>query len=152
MGLDMYLTAELFVGGRFEHRKVVGNIEISVNDKTILSLQDLSVVDTVSLSVAYWRKANQIHKWFVDNCQNGLDECQRVYVDREQLVDLRDLCIRALEDRDAELLPPTPGFFFGGNEIDEWYWKDLEHTRDVINEALKSDLYKSCSFYYQSSW
>ena len=26
--------------------------------------------------VAYWRKANAIHSWFVENCQDGVDECQ----------------------------------------------------------------------------
>lgn len=42
--------------------------------------------------VAYWRKANAIHKWFVDNCQKGRDECQESYVEEEQLVELLALC------------------------------------------------------------
>ena len=26
--------------------------------------------------VAYWRKFNALHNWFVQNCQDGVDECQ----------------------------------------------------------------------------
>ena len=29
----------------------------------------------ISESVGYWRKANQIHNWFVKNIQNGIDDC-----------------------------------------------------------------------------
>ena len=42
--------------------------------------------------VAYWRKANQIHRWFVDNVQNGIDECQKSPVTRQQLCDLLVVC------------------------------------------------------------
>lgn len=42
--------------------------------------------------VGYWRKANQIHKWFVDNVQNGIDNGDRYKVTREQLEDLLYLC------------------------------------------------------------
>lgn len=42
--------------------------------------------------VAYWRKANAIHKWFVDNVQDGIDECQESPVTREQLNELLAVC------------------------------------------------------------
>jgi len=38
--------------------------------------------------VGYWRKANAIHKWFVDNVQNGEDDCQRYDVTPAQLTEL----------------------------------------------------------------
>jgi hypothetical protein len=42
--------------------------------------------------VAYWRKANAIHKWFVEECQGGVDECQMSDpISREKLTELRDL-------------------------------------------------------------
>lgn len=46
----------------------------------------------VSISVGYWRKANAIHQWFVDNCQDGIDDCRSVIVEREQLQTLKSLC------------------------------------------------------------
>ena len=45
----------------------------------------------VNDGVAYWRKANAIHKWFVDNCGDGIDECQTMEVSQEQLEELLDI-------------------------------------------------------------
>ena len=42
--------------------------------------------------VAYWRKANSIHAWFVDHVQNGVDKCQESPVTREQLNELLSIC------------------------------------------------------------
>lgn len=42
--------------------------------------------------LAYWRKANQIHKWFVDNVQNGTDDCGEYLVSKEQIQKLLDTC------------------------------------------------------------
>lgn len=47
--------------------------------------------------VGYWRKANQIHQWIVDNCANGVDECQDIYVDDEHLQELLDTVNKVLE-------------------------------------------------------
>ncbi len=44
------------------------------------------------LNVAYWRKNNAVHKWFVDNLNNGEDDCQEYYVPRGHL---QERCIRA---------------------------------------------------------
>jgi hypothetical protein len=45
--------------------------------------------DRVEVNVAYWRKANAIHRWFVDVVQGGVDECQASEVTRDQLDALR---------------------------------------------------------------
>lgn len=46
--------------------------------------------------VGYWRKANQIHNWFVQNVQNGIDDCGRYEVSKEDLIKLRNLCEKVL--------------------------------------------------------
>ncbi|RLB83158.1 MAG: hypothetical protein DRH15_05655, partial [Deltaproteobacteria bacterium] len=46
----------------------------------------------VVIEVGYWRKANAIHRWFVENVQDGNDDCERYYVPREKLKELKDLC------------------------------------------------------------
>lgn len=43
-----------------------------------------------SEEVAYWRKANAIHNWFVKNTANGIDNCEPVIVSKEQLEELLD--------------------------------------------------------------
>lgn len=78
----------------------------------------------------YWRKANQIHKWFVSNIQNGVDNCAMYYVSKKSLYELKELCEKVLENKNLanKLLPTVSGFFFGSVEYDEWYFKDLEYT------------------------
>lgn len=127
MGLDMWLTAKARQAG----------------DST------LPVVDGAQ-EVAYWRKANQIHGWFVDNVQGGVDECQESPVSRRQLETLRQLCMEALDTKNPNLLAPRSGFFFGGTEIDEWYWRDLMYTINQLNKAL--EMPGNLEFFYQSSW
>lgn len=97
MGLDMYLYARkpLF-GGKYsekDERDIVQEL------RTRFGIPPSGNLETVELKfeIAYWRKANQIHSWFVKNVQNGRDECQDSYVTREQLVQLRDLCKETLE-------------------------------------------------------
>lgn len=100
--------------------------------------------------VAYWCKANQIHSWFVRECQNGVDDCREEVVPREKIVELRDLCRRVLLSRNYALLAPMGGFFFGSIDIDERYWRQLEETVVMLNKALDvSDMY---DYVYASSW
>jgi hypothetical protein len=107
----------------------------------------------VTFQVAYWRKANQIHKWFVDNVQDGEDDCREYSVDREQLQKLLETCTKVKADGSlaGDYLPPSAGFFFGSNEIDEWYWQDIDGTIEMLTDTLKNtpDDYH---FTYQSSW
>lgn len=42
--------------------------------------------------VGYWRKANQIHNWFVENVQNGIDDCKAYEVTEEKLRELLNTC------------------------------------------------------------
>ena len=100
--------------------------------------------------VGYWRKANHIHKWFVDNIQKGNDNCRRYLVPKSKLKGLLLLCEMVCKDPKLakKYLPNRDGFFFGGVAYDEYYFSATEETRDIIKKALKSkDL-----IYYQSSW
>ncbi len=40
----------------------------------------------------YWRKANHIHAWFVDNVQDGNDDCKEYFVACDQLRELFAVC------------------------------------------------------------
>ena len=46
--------------------------------------------------LGYWRKANQIHRWFVENVQDGTDDCGEYEVSKEQLEELLDICREVL--------------------------------------------------------
>lgn len=47
--------------------------------------------------VGYWRKANEIHNWFVENIQDGEDDCRyHNEVTKEDLEELMDICHEVL--------------------------------------------------------
>lgn len=127
MGLDMFLTAKAEVAGD-STLPVVGGCQ----------------------EVAYWRKANQVHGWFVDNVQGGIDECQESPVSRAQLETLRQLCMEAIDTQNPRLLAPREGFFFGGTDVDDWYWEDLRDTITQLDKVL--EMPNVYNFYYQASW
>lgn len=111
-------------------------------------------VKYVEVEAMYWRKANHIHQWFVDNCQDGKDECQLTYVSREHLTALREVCRAVLADRTqaANLLPSQSGFFFGGTEYDEYYFEETQRTADALDALLAPEWEAPWEFYYRSSW
>lgn len=115
----------------------------------------------VNLVAVYWRKANAVHAWFVDNCQDGKDECEPSPVHPEQLAALHRTCKRALEAyRDGDMgaaeeaLPPRSGFFFGGTDLDESWVYDVEYTMREIERVIHAaaQIGGGVEFVYQSSW
>lgn len=151
MGLDMYLTKQIYVGAKWEHRKVTGRVSIKVDGVRLpVTFKKISYIIEEAI---YWRKANAIHRWFVDNCQDGTDECQKTYVSRENLAKLLDVCKRVKKNHvlAGELLPTQNGFFFGSTEYDEWYWEDINYTIKAITNLLKKDDEEG-TFYYQADW
>jgi len=102
----------------------------------------------------YWRKANAIHRWFVDNVQDGKDDCGTYPVTREQLGALVQACRNVLDNREsaAEILPTSSGFFFGGTGYDGWYWAKVQDTADGLERLLNDPNLREWSFEYHSSW
>lgn len=147
MGLDMYLSAKRYI---WKSDDSDNDIQSKLNEVMSEDLPDGMRVQEITVDAMYWRKANAIHGWFVENCQDGDDNCREYYVDREQLEELRDLCQAVLNGDEDANLEPTDGFFFGSTEKDEYYRQDLQETIEGLNKALS--LPKSYDFYYRSSW
>lgn len=154
MGLDMYLSKKYYIGNKY--RKPEQRIKVVVPKNQADASSPVSGIHTKKISeiteeAAYWRKANAIHKWFVDNIQGGEDDCREYYVPREQLQELVDICDKIIANHDLapKLLPTQVGFFFGGDEYDEYYFGTLKETKKMLVEALKNE---DGNFYYQSSW
>ena len=154
MGLDMYLSNKRYLSKHFD----------PVDSERIEKINDAFGIEgdedgdygaqEVTFRVAYWRKANAIHAWFVHHCQDDADDCQETHVSREKLTELLEVCKEVLKKPKLakELLPPQAGFFFGGTDIDEWYIKDLNHTVEILTKALADPAFAKGDFYYQSSW
>lgn len=163
MGLDMYLEVRKSVrtkdwvneNGEFRTVPIPEGMAIleTAGLANLVSQED-SYGLSVSATAIYWRKANAIHQWFVDNCGKGIDECQPIYVSRQDLEDLRDLVKDVLIHREKApiALPTASGFFFGSTDYDEWYWEDLERTAKELDNLLAQTFEQPVDFIYQASW
>lgn len=113
--------------------------------------------DSLTFDVGYWRKANQIHNWFVENVQDGEDDCKSYYVDPDKLRELLNICKHILKLKRWKAyarknLPTCAGFFFGGTEYDEYYLSDIKSTVEIIEKVFADFDERSDSLYYESSW
>ena len=191
MGLDMYMYSAKKVKGlnakdyeRADNAVSSLNVQESFIPKVRESIKGKSkqIFDELDSSVkvrgnymswysifediGYWRKANAIHNFFVQECQNGVDECQLSIVKKTHLKDLLKRCKRAMSLKDIYLndgiikdgegietfLPTQGGFFFGGTEFNEWYFNDVEETIDLITKVLKETDFDKQVIFYRASW
>lgn len=133
MGLDMYLTGEKYL------------VRFNQQPEDLL-FEDGFRVKNKDLDLGYWRKHPDLHGFIIQTFADGLDECQRIELSREDL----EKTISAIE---KDLLPKTYGFFFGESE------NGTEQKRDAISifkaaiEWLSIEEEGSWkSVCYQASW
>ena len=159
MGLDQFLYAEKYYSTYTNNKDNSETLNKLIETADAVDFVDVDMPTAIiRVKVAQWRKANQIHKWFVDVCQNGEDDCRDAYVALELLYSLKEMCALVLAEPTqlAEptlamtLLPVYEGFFFGGNEYDEWYFEQLKDVISVIDKIGKMG--DEWSFVYSSSW
>ena len=103
--------------------------------------------------VNQWRKANQIHGWFVKNIQDGNDDCDFYIIKKEDLEKLHNTISKVLADRSRakELLPVTKGPMYGSQEYDEDYFKQIFAIQCSLKDYL--DRWDDERIYvYQSEW
>ena len=182
MGLDMYLegsfSTRAYVSptdADYEAMREGQEVTVSKSPELIDAIAAIGFEDApiqhqwnhfqYVFPIITWRKANAIHKFFVDEVQKGNDNCERHYVSRETLQELLDRITTILdiktpvarEMKAEELLPTQSGFFFGTEEYDDWYYKDLEDTKKTLEKVFKYEENAESgkcfdNFYYQSSW
>jgi hypothetical protein len=151
MGLDMYLKKRTDVRHwGFQKDEEQFEVVIKKGGVTYPSIKSDRITN-ITEELGYWRKANQIHRWFVENVQDGVDNCGEYFVSKTDLQSLLDVCLAVKLDHSQaeELLPAASGFFFGNTDYDEWYYNDIDNTIDILKEALADD---NASYYYSSSW
>ena len=153
MGLDQYLYRREYISGwdwndNPKEMKMYSDIlEYTGAERCVGSPHA-----QVEICVAYWRKANAVHKWFCD-LDGGRDECQSIYVTKENLIELRDLAKSVIEQpaMAGDVLPTQQGFFFGSYDYDEWYMEDMKLTIEQIDKVLATSGEWS-DFIYRASW
>ena len=134
----MYLSASKYIGG-WDHsrpeetdmyRKVLNTVG---KDKWKC---EGSPSLTVQINVMYWRKANQIHNWFVQEVQDGVDNCSDYYVSRAQLEELRDLCQEVIDRTELK-----PGKVHTGTQWDDKGQHEMyEDGQVAVSSAVAEEL------------
>ena len=169
MGLDMYLEIRKNEYCSKYHQDKGSDLILEYpKDITefIPNLTNLSISRKTNYEVGYWRKANHIHNWFIQNCAykdecgNPIDDCRPIEITVDKLEKLLDACKKVLEDHSLaeSLLPTQSGFFFGSTAYDEYYFGDIEKTIEIIEPVLKFAKHKleiedyDWEVYYQASW
>lgn len=181
MGLDMYLSKKTYVK-QWSHQSKKDKFSVSVKkgNKKYEGIRP-ERVSYITEEIMYWRKANQIHGWFVENCRE-IEEEVTYRVTMENLKTLLETCKKVLEilnkaekktiqvvggwsngedlmvdtdvyegvDEVMELLPPTQGFFFGSDNIDDWYKEAIEETIEALESELS--ISNGGEYEYEASW
>lgn len=123
MGLDSYLLAKRAL-----------DVDEGKNNATIVTavFPELSAVGVsvsrVEAELGYWRSNRALHRWFVENVQNGVDDCSSYWVQRSQLHDFAKWV-----EKESGMTAP-----------------EIEHTRKAITRALEMPI--EWWIYYESSW
>lgn len=168
MGLDMFLflakeeyKSDCFTEPKDTDLKLEYPKGMEAIEEMISKRATRSVERSIQYKVGYWRKANAIHKWFVDNYADGVDNCQPIRCNVHALENLLKICakIKVLPESAPEELPTEGGFFFGSTEYDEWYYKDIDETIEMLQpiiafiEQQEKELgYDAWVVIYQASW
>lgn len=148
MGLDMYLEIRKneYCSKYYKDEGSGLKLELPKDvSRFFPNPTNLTISRTTDYKVGYWRKANAIHSWFLENCaakdpfDNPIDDCRPIEIPLEKLEELLDTCKEVLEDHSLakKLLPTEDGFFFGSTEYDEWYFRAIEETIEIIVPVIK---------------
>ena len=154
----MYLFRRTYVKN-WGHLPEKHKIKVKLNGKKHPFIDPLKIM-FITEELANWSKANQIHKWFVENCQKGNDDCREYQVLVSELMKLLTLCEMIKSDNKLakQLLPTQDGFFFGDINYGEFYFKNIDYTIEVLesihiqNEKEVKAKYYNSEYYYQSIW
>jgi hypothetical protein len=181
MGLDMYLSKKTYVKqwSHIEPEKQF-QVEVKRGGELVESIKP-ERVSYVTEQVGYWRKFNALHNWFVENCQDGRDECQESYVDRtklEELIVTLHEVKNILETSPKKKVQVKNGWsngeesfveievFEDSEKLDDLFPTSSgfffggteydEYYQEQVNETIEliTDLLKdeTGEYYYQSSW
>jgi hypothetical protein len=165
MGLDSYLYKKTYVQN-WELDSPEEKYSVEVKKGGFNSKIKPERISYIIEQVGYWRKFNALHGYIVDTFASGEDNCQQIYLDNYNLIQILDTLKQAKDildsdasdevksDKLSDVFPICEGFFYGSTDYGDYYAECVDDTilllMDLIDEC-DDDNY-SHSFYYQASW
>lgn len=145
MGLDMYLSKRHYVKN-WDHQKPEERHTLTLKGPKANQI-DLSKVNEITEDVAYWRKANAIHLWFVENIQDGEDDCREYSVSVKKLWELLDTCKKVLKASKLVKGKIKNGYTYkDGKEI-----PNMEDGKYIKDPSVAMDLLPTTSGFFFGS-
>ena len=150
MGLDMYLEATRYVAPYDTQtepmRRAIGAAigYVPPNEKPG---EDPSLLEVsgVTVRVGYWRKFDALHQWFVNNTQQGHDDCRAAFVTVDTLMELEEQLEQVGDD------PQSASEHFT-SDIDETLEEDdVDYTLKILHYAKQLQA-QGWDIYYRASW
>lgn len=181
MGLDMYMSKKTYVK-QWSHKKK--SEQFTVNVKKGTKKYDEIKPERVSYiveEVAYWRKFNALHNWFVNECADGEDDCQEICIGErlpqlletlqkvkevyenspKKVVSVKNgwsngedtfIDVEVISDSDKlDELFPTASGFFFGGTEYDEYYIQDVNETIELIEGLLKED-ENGDYYYQASW
>ena len=182
MGLDMYFSKHTYVKNwnhtpnESKHTVTVkkgGKVRKDINPEKITNIVE---------EVAYWRKFNALHNWFVQNCADGVDDCRQMYVDRVKIQELVDTLkeVKASLDKSGKKVVKIETGWANGEKMYEdgevyadtkvadelfptqsgFFFGGTEYDQYYYNDLVETlavfegllDNDSGADYYYQASW
>lgn len=136
MGLDMYMKKRTYVKNwDYEPKEKKNTFTIKQNGVKRPDI-DPTKISAIEEEIMYWRKANAIHSWFINNCADGVDDCKEVYIEIEQIQELVDLCKQVLSKCKLK-----DGMITNGQKMTPNGWEDIkEPGKYVVNAEEAHEL------------
>ena len=145
MGLDMLLIKKTYVKNwnfQKDSEKHIINIQ-----GPLANTIDVNKINCIEEEVAYWRKANQIYNWFVNNVQNSNDDCAEYFVSIDNLKDLQKICKTLLNSIILKDGVVQNGASFENGD----FVPNFESGKMIMNEELCEELLPSTKGFFFGS-
>lgn len=150
MGLDMYLEATRYVAPSDTQtesvRRAIGAAIGFVPPKERPG-QDASLLEIsgVTVRVGYWRKFDALHQWFVNNTQQGHDDCRAAFVSVDTLVELEEQLEQVSDD------PQSASEHFTADIDETLEESDVDYTLTILHHAKRLQE-QGWDIHYRASW
>jgi hypothetical protein len=150
MGLDMYLEATRYVAPSDAQtepmRRAIGAAIGYVPPKARPG-QDCSLLEVsgVTVRVGYWRKFRVLHRWFVNNVQQGHDDCRPAFVSADTLMELEEQLEQVSDD------PQSASEHFTDDEEETLEEGEVDYTLRILHHAKRLQE-QGWDIYYRANW
>ena len=138
MGLDMYLSKRTYVKNwSFQKDEEKFNIAVKKGNDTFEKIKP-ERISYITEEIMYWRKANQIHGWFVSNCEPIREDIEYLVTttDLEVLLEACKKVLEIIETAPTKVIQVESGWDKNGTTYADVKVYDSDLIEDVVKEIL----------------